>query len=142
MSTIIVNANFTVLKVPPSSQLSRSHRVVLLRLMEEVSKEHINSIDTDLAYKMIALGSAELTQTHVLSLPLSVSSLFSLSFYSLLSFQEVIPEWQTAASNLLSTLGRRYAKEVMQELLTKFQTGVQPHFFVVQTFGQLATSNG
>ena len=39
--------------------------MVLLRLMEKVTKEHINSIDTDLAYKMIRLGSAELTQTQV-----------------------------------------------------------------------------
>ena len=36
----------------------------------------------------------------------------------------------------------KYAKQVLQELLTKFQTGQLPHFFVVSTLGQLATSNG
>ena len=56
--------------------------------------------------------------------------------------QEVVPEWQTAASALLSTLGMRHAQLVMKELLTKFQPGGNPHFFVVNTLGQLAVSNG
>ncbi len=56
--------------------------------------------------------------------------------------QDVIPEWQTAASSLLSTLGIQYAKLVLQELLTKFKPGATPHFFVVQTLGQLSSSNG
>lgn len=60
----------------------------------------------------------------------------------LLPLQDVVPEWQTAAANLLSSLGIRYAKEVMAELLTKFQPGKLPHYFVVQTLGQLAVSNG
>ena len=66
----------------------------------------------------------------------------SLLLLPLIFLQDVVPEWQTAASNLLSTLGLKYAKEVMQELLTKFQTGQLPHFFIVSTLGQLATSNG
>ena len=54
----------------------------------------------------------------------------------------MVPDWQTAASNLLSTLGKKFPKEVLQELLTKFHTGQLPHFFVVSTLGQLATANG
>jgi hypothetical protein len=30
----------------------------------------------------------------------------------------------------------------MEELLLKFQPGALPHFFVVQTIGNLATANG
>lgn len=56
--------------------------------------------------------------------------------------QEVDPEWQTAASGILVEIGKRYCDEVMGELLQKFQPGVLPHFFVVQTMGNLASSNG
>lgn len=55
---------------------------------------------------------------------------------------EVTPDWQGAASQLLSTLGIRYAELVMKELLVKFQPGGNPHYFVVYTLGLLATSNG
>lgn len=87
--------------------------------MEKICKEHIDELSEELATKLITLGSAELTLT-----------------------QEVEPEWQGAASTLLSTLGLRHAQLVMKELLNKFQPGGAPHFFVVKTLGQLATSNG
>ena len=68
------------------------------------------------------------------------------SFYRFKNYlhplQEILPDWQTAASALLSTLGIQHAKLVLQELLTKFKPGCSPHFFVVQTLGQLAVSNG
>lgn len=52
---------------PPlcSSQLPRSHRTILLRLMEKISKEHIHDISEELAKDLITLGSAELTLTEV-----------------------------------------------------------------------------
>ena len=53
-----------------------------------------------------------------------------------------MPEWQTAASGVLVALGARFCDEVMDEMLQRFQPGVLPHFFVVQTIGNLATSNG
>ena len=56
--------------------------------------------------------------------------------------QEVEPEWQTAASGILVALGTKYCDEVMGEMLQKFQPGVLPHFFVVQTIGNLASANG
>lgn len=100
-------------------QLARAHRIILLKLMEKVCKAHIECVSEDRASKLIALGSSELTMT-----------------------AEVIPEWQSAASQLLSTLGIRYAQLVMKELLIKFQPGGNPHYFVVYTLGLLATSNG
>lgn len=87
--------------------------------MEMICKEHIDELSEELAGKLITLGSRELTLT-----------------------QEVEPEWQGAASTLLSTLGLRHAQAVMKELLNKFQPGGSPHFFIVKTLGQLATSNG
>ena len=52
------------------------------------------------------------------------------------------PEWQTAASGVLVAIGKRYCNEVMGEMLEKFQPGVLPHFFVVQTIGNLSVANG
>ena len=57
-------------------------------------------------------------------------------------FQEVQPEWQTAASNVLVAVGMKYCNEVMAELHEKFQPGVLPHFFVVQTMANLSVANG
>jgi len=56
--------------------------------------------------------------------------------------QEIIPEWQTAASTLLVAIGSKHCNDVMTELLEKFQPGVLPHFFVVQTLAHLAAANG
>lgn len=56
--------------------------------------------------------------------------------------QEVIPEWQNAASSVLVAIGVRHCNDVMSELLDKFQPGSLPHYFVVQTLASLATANG
>jgi len=53
-----------------------------------------------------------------------------------------MPEWQSAASALLVAIGTKNCNDVMTELLEKFQPGVLPHFFVVQTLSHLATANG
>lgn len=54
----------------------------------------------------------------------------------------MVPEWQTAASGVLVALGCRFCNEVMADLQEKFQPGVLPHFFVVQTMANLAMANG
>lgn len=54
----------------------------------------------------------------------------------------MIPEWQSAASDILVTMGTVFVNEVMQETLKKFVPGSLPHFFVIQTFGNLAVANG
>ncbi len=56
--------------------------------------------------------------------------------------QEVQPEWQTAASSVLVAVGMKYCNEVMADLHEKFQPGVLPHFFVVQTMANLSVANG
>ena len=87
--------------------------------MEKICKGHIEFVSEEQATKLIALSSAELTMS-----------------------TEVIPEWQSAAAQLLSTPGIRYAQLVIKELLMKFQPGGNPHYFVVYTLGLLSTSNG
>lgn len=56
--------------------------------------------------------------------------------------QEVIRDWQEAASSVLVAVGQRFINKVMEEVLTKFQPGILPHYFVLQTFANLSVSNG
>ncbi|NXM03510.1 MROH1 protein, partial [Tyrannus savana] len=56
--------------------------------------------------------------------------------------KDVIWEWQQAASNVLVAVGQRFINKVMEEVLTKFQPGILPHYFVLQTFANLSVSNG
>lgn len=62
--------------------------------------------------------------------------------FFLFVIQEVIPDWQQAASNILVAVGNKYINDIMEEILSKFQPGVLPHFFVVQTLANLSDSNG
>uniref|UniRef100_A0A8D3DPJ7 Maestro heat-like repeat-containing protein family member 1 n=1 Tax=Scophthalmus maximus TaxID=52904 RepID=A0A8D3DPJ7_SCOMX len=55
--------------------------------------------------------------------------------------KEVIPDWQQAASNILVAVGNKHINDIMEEILNKFQPGVLPHFFVVQTLANLSESN-
>lgn len=65
-----------------------------------------------------------------------------LSLTVLSALQDVVPDWQTAASSLLTTLGLRYADKVLAELMLKFPPGGHPHYFVVRSLGLLAVANG
>lgn len=56
--------------------------------------------------------------------------------------QEVIPDWQQAASNILVAVGKKHINDIMEEILSKFQPGLLPHFFVVKTLASLSDSNG
>ncbi|NXG03461.1 MROH1 protein, partial [Sakesphorus luctuosus] len=56
--------------------------------------------------------------------------------------KDVVWEWQQAASSVLVAVGQRFINKVMEEALTKFQPGILPHYFVLQTFANLAVSNG
>ncbi|KAK7500196.1 hypothetical protein BaRGS_00008419, partial [Batillaria attramentaria] len=100
------------------SKLSLDHRIVILNSIERIVKETLDSIDARLAVDLIQLASQELTQS-----------------------KDVEPEWQTAASGILVALGTKYCDDVMGEMLQKFQPGVLPHFFVVETIANLAASN-
>lgn len=54
----------------------------------------------------------------------------------------MVCDWQQAASSVLVAVGKRFIGKVMEELLSKFQPGALPHYFVVQTLANLAASNG
>ena len=46
-------------------QLSRSHRVLILQVLEAVCKEHIDKVSSQLAVDLISLASRELTASSV-----------------------------------------------------------------------------
>lgn len=56
--------------------------------------------------------------------------------------QDLVCDWQQAASSVLVAVGKRFVGMVMEEMLGKFQPGVLPHCFVVQTLANLSISNG
>uniref|UniRef100_A0A672KBQ7 Maestro heat-like repeat family member 1 n=1 Tax=Sinocyclocheilus grahami TaxID=75366 RepID=A0A672KBQ7_SINGR len=94
------------------------HRVVILQTIELVVKSRIDDISYPKIKSVIQLASDEMTKS-----------------------KEVVPEWQQAASNILVAVGNKYINDIMEEILRKFQPGVLPHFFVVQTLANLSDSN-
>ncbi|KAI4893277.1 hypothetical protein NFI96_019675 [Prochilodus magdalenae] len=100
------------------SKLVAGHRVVVLQTIELVVKSKINDIEYTKIKNIILLASDEMTRS-----------------------KEVAADWQQAASNILVAVGNKYINDIMEEILSKFQPGVLPHFFVVQTLASLSDSN-
>ncbi|XP_030342903.1 maestro heat-like repeat-containing protein family member 1 isoform X2 [Strigops habroptila] len=99
-------------------KLAYPHRVIILKAMETVVKNNIALLDKSTAKVVIFLASNEMTKS-----------------------KEVIRDWQQAASSVLVAVGQRFINKVMEEVLTKFQPGILPHYFVLQTFANLSVSN-
>uniref|UniRef100_A0A1A8FIU1 Maestro heat-like repeat family member 1 n=2 Tax=Nothobranchius korthausae TaxID=1143690 RepID=A0A1A8FIU1_9TELE len=95
-----------------------SHRVVILQTIELVVGCRIEELNVPRIKSLISLASEEMTRS-----------------------KEVISEWQQAASNILVAIGYKHINDIMEEILSKFQPGVLPHFFVVQTLANLSDSN-
>ncbi|XP_076846747.1 maestro heat-like repeat-containing protein family member 1 isoform X2 [Brachyhypopomus gauderio] len=99
-------------------KLVSGHRVVVLQTIELVVKSKIDCISYPKIKSIITLASDEMTRS-----------------------KDVIPDWQQTASNILVAVGNKYINDFMEEILGKFQPGVLPHFFVVQTLASLSDSN-
>ncbi|XP_048576780.1 maestro heat-like repeat-containing protein family member 1 isoform X2 [Nematostella vectensis] len=99
-------------------KLSLGHRVVLLRAASAIIKDVLPDLDLEVSKQLIKLASDELTKS-----------------------KEIEPEWQTAASEVLVALGKRFDHEVMAELLDKLAPGTLPHYFIVQTLASFASAN-
>uniref|UniRef100_A0A671WWL7 Maestro heat-like repeat family member 1 n=1 Tax=Sparus aurata TaxID=8175 RepID=A0A671WWL7_SPAAU len=78
------------------------------------------------------------TPLYVIELTVSIISLAS---DEMTRSKDVIPDWQQAASNILVAVGNKHINDIMEEILSKFQPGLLPHFFVVQTLANLSDSN-
>ncbi|KAJ8290767.1 hypothetical protein GJAV_G00017250 [Gymnothorax javanicus] len=99
-------------------KLTVAHRVVILQTIELVVKSKIDDISCPKIKSIISLASDEMTRS-----------------------KEIVPDWQQAASDILVAVGNKYINDIMEEILSKFQPGVLPHFFVVQTLASLSYSN-
>ncbi|XP_014675278.1 PREDICTED: maestro heat-like repeat-containing protein family member 1 [Priapulus caudatus] len=99
-------------------KLAQGHRMAILNVMERICRDCLDMINRQLAVELIEQASSEMTRS-----------------------KDVLPDWQTAASGVLVAIGCKFSNEVMEELLKKFQPGVLPHFFIVQTLGNLAAAN-
>ncbi|XP_068999386.1 maestro heat-like repeat-containing protein family member 1 isoform X1 [Embiotoca jacksoni] len=95
-----------------------SHRVVILQTIELIVGCRIEVISPPRIKSIISLASDEMTRS-----------------------KDVVPDWQQAASNILVAVGNKHINDIMEEILSKFQPGVLPHFFVVQTLANLSDSN-
>uniref|UniRef100_UPI0037E92988 maestro heat-like repeat-containing protein family member 1 n=1 Tax=Semicossyphus pulcher TaxID=241346 RepID=UPI0037E92988 len=99
-------------------KLAVSHRVVILQTIELIVGCRIEAISYPRIKSIISLASEEMTRS-----------------------KEVVPDWQQAASNILVAVGNKHINDIMEEILSKFQPGLIPHFFVVQTLANLSDSN-
>ncbi|XP_047698457.1 maestro heat-like repeat-containing protein family member 1 isoform X5 [Prionailurus viverrinus] len=99
-------------------KLAHPYRTMILRAMETVVSSHISDLDKDMARAVIFLASSEMTRV-----------------------KDLVCDWQQAASNVLVAVGKQFIGLVMEEVLSKFQPGALPHYFVVQTLANLAASN-
>ncbi|XP_016528634.1 maestro heat-like repeat-containing protein family member 1 isoform X3 [Poecilia formosa] len=95
-----------------------SHRVVVLQTIELIVGCRIEEISAPRIKSIISLASEEMTRS-----------------------KDVVPDWQQAASNILVAVGNKHINDIMEEILSKFQPGFLPHFFVVQTLANLSDSN-
>lgn len=55
--------------------------------------------------------------------------------------QEVMADWQGAASAVLVSAGMRWPDMVMEQLLARFSPGTLPHYFIMKTLGDFAAAN-
>ena len=65
-----------------------------------------------------------------------------MSIHLLFSIKDIIPKWQTAASDLIVSLGKKFRHEVMGELLENLIPGTLPHYFVILTLANYAQADG
>ncbi|KAE8599954.1 hypothetical protein XENTR_v10017409 [Xenopus tropicalis] len=99
-------------------KLSYAHRTIILRAMETIVKNSLKALTKETAKMVILLASNEMTKS-----------------------KDIIFEWQQGASNVLVAIGRHFINNVMEEILVKFQPGILPHFFIMQTLANLSVAN-
>ena len=99
-------------------KLNKQHRILLLNTMNKIIELHLDNLSNEMYMSIIQLSVNEMAMT-----------------------LEIVPDWQTAASTVLVTSGLRYPEEVALKLLDKMPTAGIPHFFTIQTLGQLASAN-
>ncbi|CAB3989713.1 maestro heat-like repeat-containing family member 1, partial [Paramuricea clavata] len=99
-------------------KLSKEHRVVLLESMGKIISDKRDVIQADLAKELLKLAFQEMTKS-----------------------KDIQPKWQTAASDLIVSVGKKFKHEVMSELLENLVPGTLPHYFVILTLANFAQAD-
>eukprot|EP01119_Soliformovum_irregulare_P013154 TRINITY_DN3473_c0_g1_i1.p1 TRINITY_DN3473_c0_g1~~TRINITY_DN3473_c0_g1_i1.p1 ORF type:complete len:1648 (+),score=609.13 TRINITY_DN3473_c0_g1_i1:20-4963(+) len=101
-----------------NSKCDRQHRVILLTIIHSVMEFKRSEIDVPLAHELRQLAISEMSRE-----------------------KDVIPDWQGAASQVLVSLGMRFPKEVLEELMSRFSPGQLPHYFIMKSLGDFVIAN-
>jgi len=149
--TVLTLRPWPVLVLPWGLQAGDGHRVALLTLMKTIAEDNRDRLSKNLSMHLVNLAFHEMTASKVLrAAPPGRRAMDAVGLLTPgpsserwrgAGPQDVKPEWQTAAANLLVTLGVTYGQEVLQYLVKKVEAGVMPHYFVVKTLGDLAVAN-
>eukprot|EP00004_Rigifila_ramosa_P005673 TRINITY_DN1633_c0_g1_i5.p1 TRINITY_DN1633_c0_g1~~TRINITY_DN1633_c0_g1_i5.p1 ORF type:complete len:1396 (+),score=325.85 TRINITY_DN1633_c0_g1_i5:37-4224(+) len=101
-----------------SSKIQLGHRVLILDVMHRTLDVVRTKIPGDLASQLTLFAVEEMVAS-----------------------KEVVPEWQDAASKILVSISVVFPKDVIDELLKRFEPGVIPHYFVIKTLADVASAN-
>eukprot|EP00056_Hartaetosiga_gracilis_P010973 m.164139 g.164139 ORF g.164139 m.164139 type:complete len:1643 (-) comp13422_c0_seq2:1128-6056(-) len=99
-------------------KLDLHHRIILIQLMRDVVYDAMDHLPAELANRIVRLAAAEMTFK-----------------------EEIVPDWQSAASSLIVSIGSVYGEIVLEIVKEMFQAGSVPHYFVVKTMADLAMGN-
>eukprot|EP00055_Hartaetosiga_balthica_P017962 m.125831 g.125831 ORF g.125831 m.125831 type:complete len:1630 (-) comp9433_c5_seq1:159-5048(-) len=99
-------------------KLDLQHRIILIQIMRDVVYDVMDHLPAELANRIVRLAAAEMTFK-----------------------EEVVPDWQSAASSLIVSIGSVYGEIVLEIVKEMFQAGTVPHYFVVKTMADLAMGN-
>ncbi|KAJ5066965.1 intein-containing maestro heat-like repeat family member 1 precursor [Anaeramoeba ignava] len=99
-------------------KLNKEIRIHFIQLMSTIVEQKIERIPSDLALNIIQFSIDEMTSSN-----------------------DNNQDNQIASSNTLVALGKRFHKEVIDQLLLKFQIGTIPHYHIITCFGEFTSSN-
>jgi hypothetical protein len=102
-----------------SAKLEHGHRVAVLTIICRILEGAREQVDEALARQMCSFLADEMVAS-----------------------AEVKTDWQTPASTGITLLAGVYCDIAIDELLTKFTPGQEPHYFVVKTFADISAANG
>jgi hypothetical protein len=101
-----------------SDKIDMSHRVQLLQIAVRILESARDKLSAEVAKDIIAFAAFEMVGS-----------------------AEVRTEWQMPASQILVALSQPFPAQVIDTLLETFRPGVEPHYYTVKTFADVAAIN-
>eukprot|EP01147_Barroeca_monosierra_P008802 gene8802-1170_t len=99
-------------------KLDLQHRIILIQIMRDVVYDAMDHLKPSLATRIVRLAADEMTYK-----------------------QEIMKDWQSAASSLIVSIGSVYGDVVLDVIKDMFVPGAVPHYFVVKTLADFAATN-